>query len=274
MEKAKARKPVVAGSFYPSSIAGLNQLIASFVGPNPAKQNAIACILPHAGYVYSGKVAVKTVAAIYPRKLIILLGPNHTGLGAVNSVMTAGLWETPLGRISVASNVAQQILEANEHLTEDSLGHLNEHSIEVELPIFQYFNPEFQIVPVALMQQDIKTLQQIGKDIAAVIIKNKLHDDCLLVASSDMTHYEPQETARKKDKAALEAILKLDEVKLWKTVNDLRISMCGIAPAIVMLSAAKILGADKAELISYQTSGDVTQDFSNVVGYAGVIIYG
>lgn len=272
MVSSKTRQSVVAGKFYPASAQEIKRLISGFVDARGKKSEAIACMLPHAGYVYSGRVAAETVSKINIRDKVILLGPNHTGRGANFSIMTEGAWSTPLGRINIDSGLAKDILAASEYLEEDPAAHSDEHSLEVELPILQYFKPEFEIVPIAFMSDDLGALKKVGEAIAGVIKKSKLQNKVLLLASSDMTHYEPQEEACKKDKLALQAILDLDPERLAREVRLYNISMCGVSPVIAMLSAAVHLGAKEAELVKYQTSGDVTGDKSAVVGYAGVII--
>ena len=266
------RKPVVAGQFYPSSSQEIKRQIETFIDKNVKKQDVIACMLPHAGYMYSGRVAAQTLAQIYVKDKIILLGPNHTGYGVAFSIMTQGLWQTPIGEIKIDSSLAKQILKSSKYLEQDSSAHMHEHSLEVELPILQYFRPEFEIVPIAFLSDDIEKLKKTGIEIAGVINNSGLKESCLLVASSDMTHYEPQEAAQRKDKIAIQAILELDADKLAKNIRRLDISMCGYAPVIVMIEAAKQLGAKTARLIKYQTSGDVTGDKDSVVGYAGIII--
>ncbi|MBM3254983.1 MAG: AmmeMemoRadiSam system protein B [Candidatus Omnitrophica bacterium] len=272
MASCKIRLPVVAGQFYSSSAVELKQQLEESIDRNAIKIDAIACMLPHAGYIYSGAVAGQTVSCINIKDRVILLGPNHTGLGGPFSIMTGGVWKTPLGGIEIDSGLAKAILNGCRYLDDDELAHLHEHSLEVELPFLQYFKTDFKIVPIAFSSGDISTLKDIGRDIAETIKSKGLNDSVLLLASSDMTHYEPESQARKKDNAAIEAILELNEDRLMKNISRLDISMCGYAPAITMLSAAKALGATKAELVKYQTSGDVTGDKNSVVGYAGIII--
>jgi AmmeMemoRadiSam system protein B len=273
MEQSKIRMPVVAGQFYPSSEQGLKKQIEGFIQKNIVKSDALACMLPHAGYMYSGRTAVETVSAINIKDKIILLGPNHTGSGAQFSIMTEGTWKTPLGEIRIDSKLADKILSNSKYLESDFLAHAGEHSLEVELPILQYFKPDFQIVPIAFLSDDLGALKEIGQEIAAAISETDIRNSVLLVASSDMTHYEPQAEACKKDEQAIQAILELDEDKLMQKIRRFNITMCGYAPVIVMLSAAKALGAKSAKLIKYQTSGDVTGDKQSVVGYAGITIY-
>jgi len=269
----KIRQPAVAGQFYPSSSQGLKDQIEAFIDKQANKQDIIACMLPHAGYVYSGSVAAQTVSRINIKDRIILLGPNHTGYGAKYSIMPKGVWQTPIGEISIDSDLAQGILNRSKHLKPDDEAHTYEHSLEVELPFLQYFKTNFQIVPIAFFSDNLLVLKKIGQAIASCIEKLKIKDSTLIVASSDMTHYEPQAQTEKKDHMAIEAILQLNEEKLFQLINQYNITMCGFAPVIAMLSAAKSLGAKKGELVRYQTSGDTTGDTAAVVGYAGVIIY-
>jgi AmmeMemoRadiSam system protein B len=247
--------------------------IESLLDKKAIKQDCLACMLPHAGYMYSGKVAAETVSHINVRKKAILLGPNHTGYGTPFSIMTEGAWQTPLGDALIDSALAKMILSRSKYLKEDAMAHMYEHSLEVELPFLQYFRNEIEIVPIAFLSEDLSALKQVGKEIATAISVSGSKDSVMLVASSDMTHYEPQEEASRKDSEAIRAITELDEDKLFSRVRDLGISMCGYAPAIVMISAAKELGAKTAKLVKYQTSGDVTQDRVSVVGYAGIIVY-
>jgi len=270
---AKLRQAVVAGQFYPAQANELRIQIGSLIDSRVDKQNVIACMLPHAGYAYSGKVAALTISAINVKDRIILLGPNHTGYGAQFSIMTDGTWETPLGRVEIDSDLAKKLLGNSEYLKEDALAHTHEHSLEVELPFLQYFKPAIRIVPISFMSEDIEALKSIGRGIAEVIRENRIQSSTLIVASSDMTHYESQLEASNKDAVAIRSILDLDEQKLALAVKKLDITMCGYAPVITMISAAKALGAKSAKLIKYQTSGDVTGDTTSVVGYAGITIY-
>jgi len=273
MASFKKRPAAVAGQFYPGSASALKKQIDSFIDKNTSQREVIACMLPHAGYMYSGMVAAETVSSLIVKEKVILLGPNHTGSGAAFSIMAEGSWETPLGAVKIDSDLAQKILQCSKYLEDDSLAHLSEHSLEVELPFLQYFKKDFEIVPIAFMSDDLAALKEIGKQIAVAVKKSGLEKSVLLVASSDMTHYESQEQAQAKDSQAIEAILALDEDMLAERVRHLDISMCGYAPVIAMIAASKELGAKKAELIKYQTSGDVTGDIESVVGYAGVIVY-
>ena len=187
-------------------------------------------------------------------------------------MVCAGRWETPLGLVPVDSALAQCILKNSPYLKSDTLAHAREHSLEVQLPLLQHFFTEFQIVPIAVASNETNILKEIGGQIAHAVKESKCEQECLLVASTDMTHYEPQAAVQKKDREAILAILELDEDKLVERIQHLDISMCGWAATVVVLVCAKLLGARKAKLIQYQTSGDVTGDYESVVGYAGVTI--
>lgn len=273
MEKPKVRSPQVAGQFYASSAQELKKQIEALIDKKATKLDVISCMLPHAGYMYSGGVAGQTISRINIKDKIILLGPNHTGYGTNYSLMPEGIWQTPLGEVRVESNLAREILNHSQYLKPDFAAHTYEHSLEVELPLLQYFRDDFEIVPILFLSDDFAILKRIGAQIANAIKDCNLKDSTMIVASSDMTHYEPQGEAQKKDKEAIEAVLELSEDKLRDVVRRLNISMCGYAPVVAMISAAKLLGAQSARLIKYQTSGDITGDKTSVVGYAGVVIY-
>lgn len=273
MENSNLRKPAVAGQFYSSSPARLRTEIELLLKKEVTKKEVIACMMPHAGYMYSGKVAAAVASSINLKEKIIVLGPNHTGYGKEFGIMTEGIWQMPLGNISIDKSLSSALLKKSSHLEEDNLCHAYEHSIEVELPFLQYFKTDFKIVPIVLSMGNLETYKEIGKEISETLKDLNLKESTLIIASSDMTHYEAQNSAEKKDRQAIEAILELNEEKLWENIRKFDISMCGYAPVITMLSAAKSLGAKKAQLILYQTSGDVTGDYSSVVGYAGIIIY-
>jgi AmmeMemoRadiSam system protein B len=266
------RKAVVAGQFYPASAPELKNIIKGLVDERAKKQDAIGLISPHAGYIYSGAVAGATVSRIKFKDTFIIMGPNHTGMGKPFSIMTEGSWQTPLGDVGVDSGLGKKILANSRYLEEDSLAHLHEHSIEVQLPFLQYFKPDFKLVPIVFSPAQAAIYKEIGGAIAKAVKESG--NKAVIIASSDMTHYEPQAQAEKKDTQAIEAVLALDEDRLLKRVGELNISMCGYAPAASLIVAAKELGAKGAELVKYQTSGDTTGDYSSVVGYAGIIIKG
>ena len=200
----------------------------------------------------------------------IIMGPNHTGMGKPCSIMTEGVWKTPLGEVEIDSELGKRILATSSYLQEDYAAHQYEHSIEVQIPFLQYFKPDIRIVPIILAYSSGATYKEIGKELAKAVKES--NKEVVIIASSDMTHYEPQESAQRKDSKAIEAILDLNEDELLRRIDEFNISMCGYAPTVSLISAAKELGATGAELVRYQTSGDTSGDYSAVVGYAGIII--
>ncbi len=266
------RHPVVAGQFYPASASELKRMIKGMVDEKAEKQEVIGLISPHAGYIYSGAVAGATISRTRFKDTFIIMGPNHTGNGKPFSIMTEGSWETPLGEVEIDSALGKQILANSRYLQEDKAAHLYEHSIEVQLPFLQYFKADFKLVPIILAYAGGAIYKEIGKALAKAVKESGRK--VVIIASSDMTHYESQASAQKKDTQAIEAVLALDENELVKRVDKFNITMCGYGPAVSLIAAAKELGATKAELVKYQTSGDTTGDYSSVVGYAGIIIKG
>ncbi|OGN94841.1 MAG: AmmeMemoRadiSam system protein B [Chloroflexi bacterium RBG_13_50_10] len=264
------RNAVAAGQFYPGSSEGLRGMIESMVDDRAEKVEAIGLVSPHAGYIYSGVVAGAVISRINFKDTFVMLGPNHTGRGKAFSIMAKGVWETPLGNIEIDSELGKLILASSSYLEEDHVAHQFEHSLEVQVPFLQYFKPDVRIVPIILAHAKGATYKKIGKELASAIKESK--KEVVILASSDMTHYEPHEIARKKDSRAIEAILDLNEDELLRRIDELDISMCGYAPVVSLISAAKELGAKKAELVKYQTSGDTSGDYSSVVGYAGIIV--
>ena len=264
------RQAVVSGQFYPGTEKELKDMIKSFSPPKPTKTPCRGLVLPHAGYVYSGKVAVCATSQALPKKRVIILGPNHTGFGADFALWDKGAWKIPFGQIQIDQELANTILNKGDSITQDYLAHKFEHSIEVELPILYHFLGDFKFVPIACQQASLETYRKVAAQIYEAI--KGIKEEVLMVASSDMTHYEPDSTARKKDRTAIEDIINLDEEGLLKSVRKEDISMCGTAPVAVMLSCLKSLGARKAQVALYQTSGDSSGDYSSVVGYAGIVI--
>ncbi|MEE9366624.1 MAG: AmmeMemoRadiSam system protein B [Dehalococcoidales bacterium] len=264
------RQPVVAGQFYPASASQLKVMIEKMVDAEAEKQEVIGLVSPHAGYMYSGPVAGAVISRVKFKDTFIILGPNHTGRGKPLSIMSQGKWQTPFGDVEIDAELAQHLLSITHHLQEDDAAHAFEHSIEVQLPFLQYFRPDIRIVPITLSFASIDAYKEIGREIARAI--NDTKREAVIMASSDMTHYEPHDTAARKDRQAIDAILRLDEDELFRRVEEHNISMCGVAPVATLISAARELGATSAELVRYQTSGDTSGDYSAVVGYAGIII--
>lgn len=268
---SQKRKPAVAGQFYPQGKERLLKIVSNLVDESKEKRSCIALISPHAGYMYSGKVAGETFSSITIPDVILILGPNHTGMGKTFAIMDKGEWETPLGDIRIDEELANLILEESSLVKVDPTAHLWEHSIEVQLPFIQFFNPNAAFVPICIQKTTYEQLKRFGEDIAEAI--KKFGKEVLIVASSDMSHYIPKDEAEKKDWIALEKIEDLNPEGLYEVVEREDISMCGIAPVVSTLSASIKLGAKNAKTVSYATSGDVTGDYTEVVGYAGVIIY-
>jgi AmmeMemoRadiSam system protein B len=264
------RRPVVSGTFYPSNSLKLETLIENFTPPKLTTKETKGAILPHAGYIYSGKTAIETVANIKPKKTLIIIGPNHTGRGMPFSVYSHGSWTTPLGEIAIAEGVAREIIKKG-LLEDDTEAHLYEHSIEVQLPILKYFFKDFVFVPIVCITAELAKYKRIAQALYEVLNEKKVLNDSLIIASSDMTHYEPSEVAERKDKYVLEAILSLDTQLFLKRVQDQNVSMCGVAPVSVLLEILKLIEAKESRLVKYSTSGDVNNDYSSVVGYAGVV---
>ncbi len=264
------RKPAVADAFYLASSDLLKTQVSGLVEENLEKDEVVGIVSPHAGFVYSGNVAGAVYSRITLPETVILLGPNHTGYGPAVSIMAEGSWEMPLGEVEVDSATARRLLERSSAFDEDQSAHTSEHSLEVQIPFIQHFTSEFKIVPIIFMHMSLERCEELGLALAGVIKGGD--KKVLLVGSTDMTHFEPHETAVEKDRMAIDCILALDHRGLYETVIGEGITMCGVIPTTVMLAACKELGASEAHLVKYQTSGDVSGDFDSVVGYAGVLV--
>ncbi|MDR9459508.1 MAG: MEMO1 family protein [Dehalococcoidia bacterium] len=264
------RNPVVSGKFYPGSATSLEAQIREFIDEGATKEEVLGVVSPHAGYSYSGPVAGAVLSRVKFKDTFVIMGPNHTGLGQPFSIMTEGTWRTPLGNVEIDTDLAIKILEMSPPLKEDHIAHLEEHSIEVQIPFLQYLKKGIRIVPILLTHADSTVYKEIGKGIAEAI--KDQGGEAVIMASSDMTHYEDQDSASRKDLLAIVAILELNEDELLKRIGEYHITMCGYAPVASLISACKDLGAEETELVKYQTSGDVIRDFRSVVGYAGIII--
>jgi AmmeMemoRadiSam system protein B len=260
--------------FYPGDKDRLREQLHSFVRPVPEPKKVMAAISPHAGYMYSGGVAGAVFSQISVPDAVVILGPNHRGIGASAALTASGTWEMPLGSISINEALAESILKVSTsvvRIVDDPGAHAMEHSIEVQVPFLQCLRPEVTIVPIGLSHITYDACQEIGQAVVQGI--QDYGKEVLLVASTDMTHYESQEAAKAKDKLAIDRILDLDPKGLYETVSKHGISMCGVIPTTIVLEACKVLGAKRAELVQYATSGDVTGDYAQVVGYAGFIVY-
>jgi AmmeMemoRadiSam system protein B len=268
---ATTRKPYVAGQFYPSGRDRLRETVAALIDPKAVPQKAVAVVSPHAGYVYSGPVAGAVFSSAKVPGLCVILGPSHRGIAPLFAIQVRGSWTTPLGESPVDEALASSILSASSLVEEDDQAQLAEHSLEVQLPFLQYFRPDAAIVPIVVSAEArYEDLESLGRTLAEAIRRDGR--EVLVVASTDMSHYVSQKTAEQKDMAAVRRVLDLDPAGLFETVVAERISMCGFQPTAAALVAALALGATKAELIRYQTSGEASGDYAQVVGYAGIRI--
>lgn len=264
------RAPAVAGRFYPARREELRHQVLEYTSSAQTRIAAIGCVAPHAGYIYSGPVAGAVYSQLQVPEHCIILCPNHTGKGVPLSIMSTTTWQTPLGEVTASTNLSSRLLQRYPALEEDSAAHRSEHAIEVQLPFLQEQQANLQIVPIAIGTSDFDVLRGLGEALAEVL--KTVEEKTLIVASSDMNHYESDAITRIKDHKAIERVLALDARGLWDVVMNESISMCGFGPTIVMLTAAKILGATAAKLVRYATSADVSGDFERVVGYAGIIV--
>jgi AmmeMemoRadiSam system protein B len=265
------RLPAVSGRFYPSDPIELKALIREYsradntVMPTRAK----ASLVPHAGYVYSGHVAGAVYARIAFPKIVLILGVRHYPRGENVAILSSGAWRTPLGDAAIDEQLAEALRSSCPLLREDSVAHSSEHSLEVQVPFLQVLEPGFSFVPVALGNVRFEDLVTLGEAIGRVLAASTR--EILLLTTSDLNHYENDATTRFKDHKAIDRILALDARGLYDTCRNETISMCGLGPTVVMLTALQNLGSTRAELVRYATSGDVSGDFSAVVGYAGIV---
>ena len=266
------RPPAVAGRFYPDDPGRLRSAVDYFLvgGGEERKIRARACLVPHAGYKYSGGVAGEVYKRIQIPPRVILVGPRHFPRGAPLAILSDGAWKTPLGMAPIDQPLAEKIVRAFPLLREDDVAHSSEHSLEVQLPFLQRLASSFAFVPIVIGPAHWELLEGLGHAVAGVIAAER--DPVLLIASSDMNHYESDAVTRVKDRKAIDQILALEPHKLFDTVRDEKISMCGYAAAAAVLTAAQDLGATKAELVRYATSGEMNGDLEEVVGYAGIVI--
>jgi len=264
------REPAVAGYFYPAARPQLLRLLERFVPQGSEKEDAVAMMVPHAGYVYSGATAGATFAKVVVPETVVILGPNHTGYGEPYAVADHDAWHTPLGDVPLDREFCRLLTAKSRYLEEDGVAHIREHSIEVQLPFLQFLRNHCSIVPIALSgYAENPAWKEIGDALAETI--RETGKETLIVASTDMTHYEPKEDVEEKDHYALEAVEKMDEHILVERLLERDISMCGYAPVIVAMVAAKSRFARMGTLVSYSTSGDLSGKDKPVVGYAGMI---
>jgi len=260
--------PAVSGQFYPGTAAGLSRALLELTREGKAREPAIGVVAPHAGYVYSGAVAGEVFSSIQVPGRAVIFCPNHTGIGEDAAIVSHGAWRMPWGDVPIDEELAARLETACPLLREDASAHSREHAVEVQIPFLHRFRPDVRIVPVALGRLSLEECRDLGEGVADAIAGDA--ERPLLVASSDMSHYVPDAVARTKDRKAIDRMLALDPEGLYRTVRSERISMCGVLPATVVLFAARRLGATSARLIRYATSGDVSREFDQVVGYAGL----
>jgi AmmeMemoRadiSam system protein B len=274
MEKSFVRPPAVAGRFYPSDPESLTHALDACLKPEiPAERkrlNAKGCIVPHAGYVYSGQVAGAVYRSLPAWACYVILCPNHFGRGAPLAIISGGSWATPLGLVPVDESLSEAIKRNDPALQEDREAHAEEHSLEVQLPFLQREVQSFSFVPVAIGGVKYEQLESLGLAIASAI--ESAGRPVMIVASSDMNHYEPDAITRVKDRRAIDRILALSPDGLFDVVHREQISMCGWGPAVAMLVATRALGAKEALLEKYATSADAGGDVRSVVGYAGIVV--
>ncbi len=278
----RVRRPCVAGAFYPADPDNLRRAIEDcfkhrlgpgrLPEPKSVERSIISVVCPHAGYMYSGPVAAHSyyhLAVETKPRSVVVIGPNHTGLGSPVAMMSRGAWETPLGEVEIDEGLADAIFKASDLIDIDEWAHVREHSIEVQLPFLQYiFGSDVRFVPLCMRFQDLDSSMEVGRAVAEAVRGT----DTVVVASTDLTHQEPQDSANRKDRMVIDSILSMDEAALQKRVRANRISMCGYGPVSAVIIASKMLDAARAELLAYHTSGDVTGEYSAVVGYAAAKI--
>jgi len=271
------RKAFVAGQFYPADPARLASVVSEYLRGEATSeeigsraQRALAIMAPHAGYIYSGAVAGTAYSAAKVPDTLVLIGPNHTGLGDPAALPSAEAWQSPLGDIDIDQPLTNLIEASHRLFTFDDMAHKSEHSLEVQLPFIQFINPKASIVPITVNTCDIDECQELGTGLASAI--KTFGKDVLIVVSSDMNHYESDRVTREKDQMAIAQCLRLDSRALLEVCRARAVTMCGAVPMALGMIAAKELGAESSILTGYATSGEVSQDTEQVVGYAGVMI--
>jgi len=277
----KVRRPFQAGTFYAGTAETLRtqieQCFTHRLGPGKTPKTAddgphklVGFVSPHAGYMYSGPVAAHgfyNMALDGRPEVIVILGPNHAGQGSPIAVMNEGVWRTPLGDAQIDTTIANLIVKESKIVDPDDTAHMFEHSIEVQIPFLQYlYGSNFRFVPIDFLMQDLESSREVGEAISKAL----MNKNASIIASSDMTHYEPQKTVEKKDQLVIDAAERMDENQLYSAIEDYGITACGYGPIIALITAAKALGAKNAKLLCHATSGDVTGDYSAVVGYASI----
>lgn len=264
------REPAVAGSFYPARPQELTSLLDSLLTDCETKKTVHGVIVPHAGYIYSGKIAGEVLSQVKIPSRVMLVGPNHHGMGANISVSNADFWHNPLGNVPVCKELSEALIEQCRGCEYDDQAHLYEHSLEVMLPFLQRLKTDIAIVPIALRYLSYVECIALAKCFAQVI--SAMGEEVLLVASSDMNHFLSAEENKKLDQLAIEAMTAYDPQALYEVVVDKQISMCGFLAAVVVMETARLLGGSTCKLINYAHSGLVNGDNHRVVGYAGLTL--
>jgi AmmeMemoRadiSam system protein B len=264
------RRARFAHQWYPGEPEALRRALAEYTRGAPPEERVRAVVAPHAGYVYSGPVAGAVYGRVRVPDTAVVLCVNHRGAGARASILTSGQWETPLGAVPLRPEVAAAILERAPFLEEDPAAHADEHSLEMQVPFLRYRNEGVHLVPISLQHLSLRECERLGEALAGAVVEHS--GEVLMVASTDMTHFESQEAARRKDGMAIERIVAVDPKGLYETVRGHRISMCGVVPTTVVLFACRRLGVERGTLVRYATSGDVSGDYQSVVGYAAVML--
>lgn len=262
------RPPAVAGLFYPKDPAELRRAVDRLVSSGPSRP-AVGCIAPHAGYAFSGPTAGIVFGSVEVPDLVVVISPNHTGQGPPMSIYPGGAWTIPGGEIAIDAAATARLVELATGLEAETLAHAEEHGVEVEIPFLLRRNPRARLVAIVVATQDVGRMERLGSALAELV---RERPGTLLVASSDMNHFEDDATTRAKDRHALDRVLAMDERGLDVVCRRERISMCGRAPVVAMLSAARVLGAKGASLLDYRTSADANGETDRCVGYAGVRI--
>jgi MEMO1 family protein len=267
------RLPAVSGRFYPSDPLELTALVHKYTNAVSPREHVPvkACLVPHAGYMYSGHVTGAVLTRISIPKKILILGVRHYPRGEQAAILSNGAWRTPLGDAPIDEPLADALCKACPLLREDSVAHSTEHSLEVQLPFLQVLAPDFTFVPVALGSVRFEDLVRVGEAIGQILESS--HESVLLLTTSDLNHYEDDATTRVKDRKAIDQLLAQDARGLYDTCRNERISMCGLGPAVAMLTALKTLNVKRSELVKYATSAEVSGDRDAVVGYAGMFFY-
>ncbi len=260
------REPVVAGHFYPAERKALKEMLNNLFEGIDKRDESNEAIVPHAAYIYSGRTAAKTISLLKGAKTFIILSPNHTGLGSDISLSESNFWETPLGRVKVDKKLCNMLAETNVAYF-DELAHIEEHSIEVIIPLLQHIFKKFKIVPITISSTKIEKLFALGDALKDVCNE----EDVCLLASSDFSHFVPEKFAKEKDREAIVYIKKLDAIGFYNTVKNKALSICGASAIVSLLRYCKLKGRRKGILVEYTTSAKVSGDKSNVVGYAGII---